>query len=170
MARKWGFGASYFFAFFFPFFQGGGGAFPLFSYSGPEARNLFCSRPKGGSILVSSLHVLLPPLSQCSGLLLSSLPFQPKKRGTRRPPRVPGKLGVPPGVLLGAPFLVLSRGKALLGGHSRGHSPEHFLGIPEKTPRKHSPEHFRGCPKKHSCKWPAGSQNKGGECKRSLDA
>ena len=66
----------------------------------------------------------------------------------RVPPRVPGKLGVPQGVLPRVPFLT---------GHSRGHSPGHFLGIT----KKHTREHFRRFPKKHSCEWPAGSQDSG---------
>ena len=85
----------------------------------------------------------------------------------RVPPRVPGKLGVPQGVLPGVPFLILSQGKALLGALSgalaifqalSGSLSGALSGNPHKALRKHSPEHFRGFPKKHSCKWPAGSQ------------
>ena len=82
-------------------------------------------------------------------------------------PRVPGKLGVPQGVLPRVLFLVKECGKTLSGALpgalpiSRalsGALPGALSGNPPKALRKHSPKHFRGFPINHSCKWRAGSQ------------
>ena len=103
---------------------------------------------------------------KCSGECFRSAFWGFPESALESAPRVPGKFGVPRECSqecfsLGKNEERHSReqplGHSQFFGHSREHSPGHFLGILKSTPKALAGA-LSVIPQKHSCKWPVGSQ------------